>query len=64
MANVLISQAVLLVLLCLSGLNLMEGKLNKEQWQKFPPKPYDAKANEWAKTSPNPSAKQIEKLCI
>ena len=31
-------------LLCLSGLNLMEGKLNKEQWQRFPPKPYDAKA--------------------
>ena len=26
--------------LCLSGLNLMEGKLNKEQWQRFPPKPF------------------------
>ena len=32
------------ILLCLSGLNLMEGKLNKEQWQRFPSKPYDAKA--------------------
>ena len=32
------------ILLCFSCLNLMEGKLNKEQWQKFPPKPYDAKA--------------------
>ena len=30
-------------ILCLSGLNLMEGNLNKEQWHKFPPKPYDAK---------------------
>ena len=28
----------------ISGLNLMKGKLNKEQWHKFPPKPYDAKA--------------------
>ena len=25
--------------LCLSGLNLMKGKQNKEQWHKFPPKP-------------------------
>ena len=31
-----------LLILYLSGLNLMEGKLNKEQWHKFPPKPYDA----------------------
>ena len=29
-------------ILCLSGINLMEGKLNKEQWQRFPPIPYDA----------------------
>ena len=33
-----------LLLLCLSGLNMMEGMLNKEQWLRFPPKPYDAKA--------------------
>ena len=32
------------ILLCLSGLNLMKGKLNKEHWHKFPPKRYDAKA--------------------
>ena len=27
------SEKLILLLLCLSGLNLMEGKLNKEQWQ-------------------------------
>ena len=35
---------ILVTLLCLSGPNMMEGMLNKEQWQRFPPKPYDAKA--------------------
>ena len=30
-------------LLYVSGLNMMEGMLNKDQWLRFPPKPYDAK---------------------
>ena len=32
-----------MILLYLSGLNTMEGMLNKEQWLRFPPKPNDAK---------------------
>ena len=52
------------ILLCLSGLNLMEGKLNKEQWQGSLQNLMMPKLNEWAETSLNPSAKLIQQLCI
>ena len=44
-------------ILYLSGLNLMEGKLNKEQWQGSLQNLMMPKLNRWAETSPNPSAK-------
>ena len=33
-----------IIIMYLSGLKMMEGMLNTEQWLRFPPKPYDAKA--------------------
>ena len=38
-----------MILLYLSGLNMMEGMLTKEQWLRFPPKPNDAKLNEYGR---------------
>ena len=53
-----------MILLCLSGLNLMEGKLNKEQLQGSLQNLMMPKLNRWAETSHNPSAKLIQQLCI
>ena len=57
-------QTLVEIVLCLSGLNLMEGKLNKEQWQGSLQNLMMPKLNRWAETSPNPSAKLIQQLCI
>ena len=39
----------MVLLLDVSGLNMMEGMLTKEQWLRFPPKPNDAKLNEYGR---------------